>query len=146
MTPNEPIPADAAIVVKDVVIEAPPDLVWSALRDFGAVDTRLAPGFVTACRLEGTARLCTFANGSVAREELLAWDDAARCLTYTIPSERMTWHRATAQVHEAPGGATRFVWTTAVAPAALADYISPQMDLGVAAMSRTLEATARESA
>ncbi|BCW87887.1 hypothetical protein sos41_10190 [Alphaproteobacteria bacterium SO-S41] len=146
MTPTDPIPAEAAIVTKDVTLNAPPALVWAALRDFGAVDTRLAPGFVTACRLEGTARICTFANGSTAREELVAWDDAARRLTYTIPSERMTWHRATAEVHDAPGGGTRFVWTTAVAPAVIADYISPQMDLGVAAMSRTLEAAARESA
>jgi len=136
MTPNEPIPPDAAIVTKDFTIDAPPDLVWSALRDFGAVDTRLAPGFVTACRLEGTARICTFANRSVAREELLGWDDAARRLTYTIPSERMTWHRATAEVHEATGGKTRFVWTTAVIPAAIAAYIGAQMELGLAAMSQ----------
>lgn len=143
ITENDPIPAEAEIVTKDFVIDAPVDFVWSALRDFGALTTRLVRGFVTECRLEGTARIVTFANGSVACEELVAWSDADRRLVYTIPSEQMTWHRASAEVGDAGEGRTRFVWTTAVAPAAIAAYISGQMDFGVAALKATLEADVR---
>lgn len=142
ITANEPIPADAAIVRKEFIVEAPVEFVWSALRDFGALTTRLVRGFVTDCKLDGTARIVTFANGSISREELVEWSDADRRLVYTIPSERMTWHRASAEVAPEGEGRTRFVWTTAVAPAALGDYISGQMDAGVVALKATLEADA----
>ena len=36
----------------EIVIERPPAEVWDALADVGALHTRLAPGFVTDCRLE----------------------------------------------------------------------------------------------
>ena len=51
--------------------------VWAAVRDFGAVHQRLAPGFVLDARLDGDARIVTFANGTVARELLVDCDDAA---------------------------------------------------------------------
>jgi hypothetical protein len=57
-----------ASIHKDIPIDATPDDVWDAVRDFGAVHTRLAPGFVTDARLEGDVRTVTFANGTVARE------------------------------------------------------------------------------
>jgi hypothetical protein len=143
---TEPVPADAATVRKDFTVDAPVEFVWSALRDFGALTTRLVRGFVTGCRLEGTARIVTFANGSVAREELVEWDDAERRLVYTIPSAQMRWHRASAEVSANPDGTTRFVWTTAVAPAEIGAYIDGQMDLGVAALKATLEADASRAA
>lgn len=142
VTANEPTPAGAAIVRKEFTVDAPVEFVWSALRDFGALTTRLVRGFVTDCRLEGTARIVTFANGSVAREELVEWKDAERRLVYTIPSEHMQWHRASAEVAPAEEGKTRFVWQTAVVPAAVGAYIDGQMDQGVAALKATLEADA----
>ena len=36
-----------ASIHKDIPIDAPPDDVWDAVRDFGALHTRLVPGFVT---------------------------------------------------------------------------------------------------
>jgi uncharacterized protein YndB with AHSA1/START domain len=146
ITATEPVPIDAAVVRKDFTIDAPVEFVWSALRDFGALATRLVRGFVTDCRLEGTARIVTFANGSVAREELVEWDDAGRRLVYTIPSAQMRWHRASAEVSANAGGTTRFVWTTNVAPAEIGAYVDGQMDLGVAALKATLEADARHAA
>ena len=41
-------------------IDAAPEEVWDALRDWGAVHTRFAPGFVTDVRLEGNERIVTF--------------------------------------------------------------------------------------
>lgn len=139
VTASEPVPADAATIRKDFNIDAPPAFVWSALRDFGALATRLVRGFVTDCRLEGTARIVTFANGSVAREELVEWSDAERRIVYAIASERMRWHRASAEVSANADGTTRFVWITSIAPADLGAYVDGQMDLGVAALKATVE-------
>ena len=41
-----------ASIHKDISIDASPADVWDAVRDFGAVHTRLAPGFVR--RLHGS--------------------------------------------------------------------------------------------
>lgn len=114
------------------------DQVWEVLRDFGAVHTRLAPGFVTDTKLHGNARIVTFANGSVAREELVTMDDAHRRLVYMIRSERLQHHNASAEI--VPDGAgCRFVWTTDVLPDEIAPYIGGQMDAGVEAMRKSLE-------
>src|SRR5687767_9765399 len=64
---------------KDIPLDAHPDEVWSAVRDFGALHTRLVPGFVTDTQLDGDARIVTFANGSVAREQLVDCDEAGLC-------------------------------------------------------------------
>ncbi len=57
-----------ASIYKEILIEAPSDEVWDAVRDFDAVHTRLAPGFVTDAKKDGDARIVTFSNGTVARE------------------------------------------------------------------------------
>src|SRR6266702_893667 len=59
-----------ASIHKYIPIDAHPDEVWDAVRDFGAVHRRLVPGFVLDARLDGDARIVTFANGTVARELL----------------------------------------------------------------------------
>ncbi|RZI39647.1 SRPBCC family protein, partial [Herbaspirillum sp. HC18] len=79
-----------ASIQKDFIIDADPADVWDALRDFGALHTRLAPGFVTDTKLDGDARIVTFSNGSVAREVLVDCDDTRRRLAYAVKSERMT--------------------------------------------------------
>ena len=49
-------------VRKETFINAPSRTVWSALRDFGALHTRLVPGFVTNTQLEPGARIVTTAS------------------------------------------------------------------------------------
>ncbi len=49
-----------ASIHKDIIIDANPDDVWDAVRDFGALHTRLVPGFVLDTRLDGDARIVTF--------------------------------------------------------------------------------------
>jgi hypothetical protein len=114
--------------------------VWDALRDFGAVHTRLAPGFLTGCTIDAEgARILTFANGLVAREVLVGIDDAHRRLAYTVTGGQAAHHHATAQVFEEGAGRSRFVWITDVLPDAMAAYIGPMMEQGGAAMKATLE-------
>ena len=127
-----------ASIYKDIIIDAHPDAVWDALRDFGAVHTRLAPGFVTDTKLDGDARVVTFANGSVARETLVDCDETRRRLVYAIASERMTQHSASAQVFAESDGRTRFVWITDVLPNEIAPYIDAQMDQGALAIQKAL--------
>ena len=67
-----------ASIHKDILIDASPNDVWDAVRDFGALHTRLVPGFVTDTKLDGEARIVTFANGTVARELLVDCDEARR--------------------------------------------------------------------
>jgi uncharacterized protein YndB with AHSA1/START domain len=69
---------------KEVQIDAPPDQVWDALRDFGALHERLVPGFVTDCRMDGGDRIVTFATGAVMREVLIDLDDDERRLVWSI--------------------------------------------------------------
>ena len=96
-----------ASIYKEIIIDASPADVWDALRDFGALHTRLVPGFVTDTRLDGDARIVTFANGTIAREVLVDCDDTRRRLVYAIVSERIRQHSASAQVFAEPDGRTR---------------------------------------
>ena len=127
-----------ASIQKDIIIDANPGDVWDALRDFGALHTRLVPGFVTDTKLDGDARIVTFGNGTVAREILADCDDTKRRLVYAIVNERIRQHSASAQVFDAADGRTRFVWTADVLPNEIAPYMDAQMDLGVLAMQKAL--------
>lgn len=129
-----------ATIYKEFIVEADASQVWDALRDFGAVHTRLAPGFLTGCELDGTgARIVSFANGLVAREVLVGIDDANRRLAYTVTDGKASHHHASAQVFAQGEGRARFVWITDVLPDALAAYIEPMMVQGGQAMKAALE-------
>src|SRR3954453_22762988 len=81
-----------ASIHKEIPIEARPDEVWAAVRDFGAVHKRLAPEFVIDAHIDGDARMVTFANGTVARELLVDCDDTRRRLVYAAVSGRVKQH------------------------------------------------------
>ncbi|GLH78613.1 hypothetical protein SSBR45G_35220 [Bradyrhizobium sp. SSBR45G] len=123
-----------ASVQKDISLAAPAAAVWDAVRDFGAVHTRLAPGFVTDTKLDGDVRIVTFANGNVAREQLVDCDDARLRLVYAIDSERMTHHSASIQIIAEGEARCRMIWITDVLPNEIAPYIAGQMELGAAAV------------
>src|ERR687888_212923 len=101
-----------ATIRKEVQIDAPADAVWDALRDVGALHTRVAPGFVTDVRMEEGARIVTFGNGMVAREVIVSVEDDVRRLVWSIVGGRLTHHNGSAQVFAEGPKASRFVWTT----------------------------------
>jgi carbon monoxide dehydrogenase subunit G len=121
------------------MIDADPSAVWDALRDVGALHTRLAPGFVTDVRLEDGARVVTFSNGIVARELIVDVDDEKRRLVWSSVGGRMTHHNASAQVFDEPGGQTRFVWIADLLPHEVAPAIAAMMEQGLATIKRTME-------
>lgn len=108
------------------------------MRDFGAVHTRLAPGFVIDSRLDGDARIVTFANGTVARERLVDCDEARRRLVYAIASERVSHYSASVQVLADGDTRSRLIWIVDVLPNEIAPYIDAQMDLGALAVQKAL--------
>lgn len=125
-----------ASIHKESFLDAPASEVWNALADFGALHHRLVPGFVTDTKLDGDARIVSFANGTVAREILVDCDHERQRLVYAIINERITQHSASAQVFADGPARCRFVWTADVLPNDIAPYMSEQMDLGLAAMQR----------
>jgi hypothetical protein len=125
-----------ASIHKDIPLDARPEDVWAAVRDYGAVHQRVAPGFVTDCKLDGDSRIVTFANGNVAQELLVTIDDARMRLVYAVVSPRVKQHSASIQVFADGEGRSRMVWIADVLPNEIAPYIDGQMDLGAAAMQK----------
>ena len=131
-----------ATLRKQIDVAAGPAAAWDAVRDFGALHTRLVPGFVKDCVLEqdGAVRLVTFGNGMQVRERLVTRDDAGRRLVYTTEGGRATHYNAVVEVLDAAGGGSRLVWTVDLLPDALAPAVDTMMDAGAKAMAAALRA------
>jgi hypothetical protein len=133
-----------ASIRREIVVEARPEDVWAALRDFGAPHERLVPGFVVDLRVEGEDRIVTFFTGSVMRERLVDRDDEARRLAWSIVPGPLglEHHSGSAQVYAEREGATRFVWITDVLPHELAERLAPMMERALGVIKETLEGSA----
>jgi carbon monoxide dehydrogenase subunit G len=119
-------------------LRAPAPRVWDAVRDVGELSRRLVPGFVTEARLDGNARVLTFANGTTVREEIVSIDDDARRLAYAIPNGRFLHYQGTVDVEE-DGSGSRLVWTIDLLPDEYADGIRAMMRQGADVMRATLD-------
>jgi len=131
-----------ASIIREITVNARPADVWDALRDFGAVHERLAPGFVIDSKLDGDdTRMITFFNGATARELRVAVDDDSRRLAYTVVEGPLqtTHHNASAQVFIDDDDRSRFVWITDVLPDDAAVVIAEMMDRGIGVIKETLE-------
>jgi carbon monoxide dehydrogenase subunit G len=128
-----------ASIRKEIVLDAAAEQVWDAVRDVGAIHHRLVPGFVTDCRMEGDARVVTFANGIVARELIVDLDDGERRLVWSARGGRLSHHNASLQVFALGPRQTRLVWIADLLPNEMAAAIGEMIDLALAAMKRTLE-------
>lgn len=131
-----------ATIYKEIIVNAPPAFVWEAIKDFGAVHTRFARGFVTNTVRSGDERTVTFASGFVARERLVSMDNDLRRLVYTLVEGPATHHNASFQVLDAPGGQTRLVWITDLLPEDVRPMVAQMVDLGSDAIRETLETAA----
>jgi carbon monoxide dehydrogenase subunit G len=128
-----------ASIRNEMTLGVPPERVWDALRDFGAVHRRVAPGFLTDSKLDGDdVRVVTFANGAAARETLVTSDDETRRLVYAILDQRFKHYSASVQVF-AEGTGSRVVWIIDLLPNDLAGHVSQMAQQGAAAMKVALE-------
>jgi len=116
-------------------IDVPPEVAWDALRDFGALHVRLAPGFAVDCRLEGGDRIVEFASGAVLRERLVACDDERRRLAWAIVDGPYAHHHGVAEIVDDGRGVTSFVWTTDLLPDDLAETTAQAMERGLDAIA-----------
>jgi len=132
-----------ATLRRQIALNAPAATVWSAVRDFGAVHTRVAPGFLTKLEMDRGDRIVTFFNGLVARERLVTVDDEDCRLVYAVVDGRPTHYNAAVQVFP-EGDGIRVVWTIDLLPNDLAPAIGGMMDHAAGFMKKTLEA--REAA
>ena len=128
-----------ASIRKDIVVDVPVEDVWAAVRDTGAVHTRLARQMVVDTKLEGDSRLVTFANGEVVRERIVTVDDKARRLVYAVADWRTTHHNASFQVVPEKDGRSRLIWITDLLPDTLAEMVGGLVEQGSAAIKQTLE-------
>ena len=127
-----------ATVRKQVVTQAPPDQVWDAIRDVGALHTRLVPGFVTATQLEPGARIVTFANGVTVREPIVTVDEPGRRLVWSVEGIGATHYNASVEVID-EADATRVFWIADFLPDDLAGEIDAAMQAGAQAMQAALD-------
>jgi carbon monoxide dehydrogenase subunit G len=127
-----------ASIRKEILVEAKPEQVWSAVRDIGAIHTRLAPGFVVDTKLDGPDRIVTFGNGMVLRELVVTVDGEARRLVWAAVGGRIKHHNASMQVL-AEGERTRLVWIADVLPHELASDIAGLMQQALGIAKPTLE-------
>ena len=128
-----------ASIRKQLVTSARPESVWDAIRDIGALHTRLVPGFVIDTRLEPGARIVTFANGTVIKEPIVTIDDEDRRLVWSAEGGALTHYNASAQVFS-EGAGSRVVWLADFLPPEAAAIVGPMMEQGMAAMKKALDA------
>jgi Polyketide cyclase / dehydrase and lipid transport len=127
-----------ASIRKEIVTTAVPHLVWDAIRDVGALHTRLVPGFVVDTRLEPGARVVTFGNGMVIREPIVTVDDEGRRLVWSADGGPLTHYNASVQVFPEDNG-SRVVWIADFLPHEAAGVVGPMIEDGMAAMKRALD-------
>src|SRR4051794_16325326 len=104
-----------ATIRKEIPTRASVAAAWDAMRDVGALHTRLVVGFVTDTRLDGDCRLVRFANGFEARERIVSIDDDLRRVAYSVVGGSATHHNASAEI-VADGNGSRVIWTCDLLP------------------------------
>ena len=107
----------------EVVIDLPPEQVWAAIRDVGAVHRRLLPNRVADTRIEGDLRILVYPDGQVIRELIVDVDDTTCRLAYAViegARQPITYHHASFQVFPEARYRRRLVWITDLLPDALA--------------------------
>jgi carbon monoxide dehydrogenase subunit G len=128
-----------ASIRREILTKASPEDVWAAIRDIGALHTRLVPGFVVDTRLEPGTRIVTFGNGMVVREPIVDIDDRDRRLVWSATGGRTTHYNASVQVFASEAGGAKVVWIADLLPDEAAADIRAAIEQGMAVMKRTLD-------
>ena len=132
-----------ASIRKEIRIDAPAGQIWDALKDVGALHTRLVPGFVTNTKMEDNTRIVTFGNGMEAREEIVSIEPRQQRVAWAIIGQQFRHYSGAAWVEADPKGGSRFFWTADLLPDELAPQVDQMMTQGIEAVKRTLEASAQ---
>src|SRR5262245_11545638 len=128
-----------ASIHREIVTSASPDAVWDAIRDIGALHTRLVPGFVVETRLEPGVRIVTFGNGMVVREPIVDIDDGMRRLVWAAIGGPLTHYNGSVQVFSEGQFQSRIVWIADFLPHEAADQLRTMIEEGMSVMKATLD-------
>jgi carbon monoxide dehydrogenase subunit G len=123
-----------ASIHRSVQIQAPASQVWNALQDVGALHTKLVPGFVVDCRLEGEVRYVTFANGMTAKELVVDVSSELMRVSWSAVGGRLTHHNASAQVIPTGETSCEVIWIADLLPHEMASPIAGMIEQGLKAM------------
>jgi hypothetical protein len=134
-------------IAVEISTDASPAAVWDAVRDIGALHSRLVPGFVVATELVPGGRRVTFGNGMVAEEPIVSVNDELRRLVWTVKGSSLglAHYNSAAQVYPREIGGSRVVWTADVLPDEAAVPIGNMMREGAIAMNTALTELAEAS-
>jgi hypothetical protein len=134
-------------IAVEIPTDASPAAVWDAVRDIGALNTRLVPGFVVATELMAGGRRVTFGNGMVVTEPIVSLNDELRRLVWTVRggSLGLEHYNAAVQVYSREIGGSRVVWTADILPDEAALPIGAMMREGAIAMNTALTELAAAS-
>jgi carbon monoxide dehydrogenase subunit G len=133
-----------ASIRKEIQTSASPEQVWDALRDVGALHTRLVPGFVVDTRLKPGERIVTFGNGMIVRERIIDVSDEMRRVAWSASGGSLTHHNGSAQVIVNSDNQTNVVWFADLLPNEAAGQIALMMEQAMAVMKTTLDSLVNE--
>jgi hypothetical protein len=131
--------SEMAAIRKEISTKARTEDVWNAVRDIGALHTRLVPGFVINTRLEPGARIVRFGNGMEVRELIVTIDEGERRLVWSAVGGSLTHHNGSVQVFLNAPGPTTVVWIADFLPDEAASIIGAMMEQGATIMKQTLD-------
>ncbi|MGE2813757.1 SRPBCC family protein [Mycobacterium heidelbergense] len=122
-------------------IDVDADRAWRVIGDWVDGPVGMANGYVVSSQADGDIRVVTFAKGTVARERLIARDEAERRIVYSLIGDTVCpEHDNTAMQIVAIGpGRCRFVWSRDVLPDELARPLLAAMEDAAQAIKRTLD-------
>lgn len=125
-----------ASIRREVLLHAPLHQVWDALRDIGALHTRLVPGFVVDTKLEDGARIVTFGNGMVVKELIVDVDEQQHRVSWAAVGTQLTHHNASFQLFQEAENRTYGVWIADLLPHEAAPTVAAMIEQGLVAMKR----------
>jgi hypothetical protein len=118
-----------ASVIREIELEASQDDVWAVVGDFTNGPRRFAPGVLVDCHADAAGvRAITFADGTIARERLIARDDDARRIVWGWVDDSVTHDNTSMQVFAEPDGRSRLVWIHDTLPDEHAGWLATAMD------------------
>jgi hypothetical protein len=118
-----------ASIIREFTIDAPPDRVWDVIGDFADGPRRIAPAALVESRLEEPGiRAITFADGTVARERLVARDEQACRIVWSWVADEVIHDNTSMQVFAQGQGRSRIVWIHDTLPDELCGWLADAMD------------------
>ena len=126
-------------VRQEIFTTATPAEAWDAIRDIGALHTRLVPGFVTDTRLEPGARIVTFGNGVVMREPIISVDDKSMRVAWTADTGFTSHYNGAVQVTSGKNFGACVAWTADFLPHEATQKMDELMKSAMEIMKKTLD-------